>query len=330
MRVSPISINVNYNNGYQDNPHWAFHNKQKGFIATCFSAGSTASGLVKACSSKDSKVYKVSNFLEKFLYSASNCLQYLLFGRKDDVLGDDEEKRPLAAKVGKVATFQEKYINPFAKPALVLLDTNQQDSLNDALNFFDVFYWKIRFALEKIQWNKIKLIPANIQQLFDPKIQTQDKDKITKMIGEIIAPIFGWIGTVCIGIFTPIKAGLKFFNIESKVINCLTYIGKAAINIPYFFKFTLPMFWKGLITKDKKFHAAFAVGTASNILNIGLPVIELLPTDSQVAETFSKIYKSLAGNLAMLFFPLRRNSLGEDWINTHTKNPVNLKAPTRT
>ena len=120
------------NHKYQNNKSWAIQNKEKGFWASCLSTGSTVSGLVKACSSKDSKIYTVSNFCEKVFYSFSNCLQYFLFGRKDDVIGDDEEKRPLAGTVGKVASFQEKYINPIVKPALVLLKANQQEGLNDA------------------------------------------------------------------------------------------------------------------------------------------------------------------------------------------------------
>ena len=190
------------NHKYQNNKSWAIQNKKKGFWASCLSTGSTVSGLVKACSTKDSKIYTVSNFFEKVFYSLSNCLQYLLFGRKDDVLGDDEEKRPLAGKVGEIASFQEKYINPIVKPALVLLKANQQEGLNDAFNFLDAFYWKIRFALEKIQWDKVKLIPINIKRLFDPTTQLVDKEGKTKSIGETIAPVFGWIGTFCIGIFS--------------------------------------------------------------------------------------------------------------------------------
>src|SRR3989338_6334411 len=260
------------NHKYQNNKSWAIQNKEKGFWASCLSTGSTVSGLVKACSSKDSKIYTVSNFCEKVFYSFSNCLQYFLFGRKDDVIGDDEEKRPLAGTVGKVASFQEKYINPIVKPALILLESNKQESLNDALNFLDAFYWKIRFALGKIQWDKVKLIPKTMQELIKKDTSITSKDKKTIRIGETIAPIFGWIGTFCIGIFSPIKACLKFFDKENKIINCLAYLGKAAINIPYFFKFSLPMFWKGLITKDKKFHGVFAVGAVSNALNIGLPL----------------------------------------------------------
>ena len=182
------------NHKYQNNKSWAIQNKEKGFWASCLSTGSTVSGLVKACSSKDSKIYAVSNFCEKVFYSFSNCLQYFLFGRKDDVIGDDEEKRPLAGTVGKVASFQEKYINPIVKPALILLESNKQESLNDALNFLDAFYWKIRFALGKIQWDKVKLIPKTMQELIKKDTSITSKDKKTIRIGETIAPIFGWIG----------------------------------------------------------------------------------------------------------------------------------------
>ena len=317
MHVNPINPS-----SYQNNKSWAIANKSKGFIASCFSIGSTVSGVTKACSSKDSKVYKISNFFEKVFYAVSNCLQYFLFGRKDDVVGDDEEKRPIAAKIGKVATFQEKYINPIVKPASVLLNANQQEGLNDALNFLDSFYWKVRFALEKIQWEKLRLIPVNIKQLLDSKVNVLDKDKTTKIIGEILAPICGWVGTVCIGIFNPIKACLKFFDRENKIINCLAYVGKAAINIPYFFKFTLPMFWKGLATQDKKFHGAFVVGTASNVMNVALPVIELLPKENSFINKFLEVYKSLTSNLSMVFFPLRRNCLGDDWLKRNEQNDL--------
>lgn len=307
------------NSSYQNNKSWAIANKSKGFIASCFSAGSTATGFLKACSDKDSTIYKLSNFFEKVFYAASNCLQYFLFGRKDDVLGDDEEKKPLAAKIGKVTTFQEKYINPVVKPMLLFLNTSHQEGLNDALNFLDSFYWKIRFALGKIKWEDFKLIPKMIGRLFKSNVNMSDKDRATKSIGETLAPICGWIGTACIGIFNPTKACLKFFDKESKFVNCLAYIGKAAMNLPYFFKFTLPFLWKGFATKDKRCHAIFGVGAAANVMNTVLPLIELSPKGSCSLNKFSEIYKSLAGNLSSLFFALRRNFLGNDWLENNSE-----------
>ena len=74
------------------------------------------------------------------------------------------------------------------------------------------------------------------------------------------------------------------------------------------------MFWKGLVTKDKKFHGVFAIGAASNALNIGLPLVELLHKENNFLNKFSEVYKSLTGNLSSLFFSLRRNKLGSNWL----------------
>lgn len=310
------SVNLS---SYQNNPNWAFNNKQKGFIASCFSLGSTASGVVRACSSKDSKVYEVSNLLEKIFYSVSNWLQYLLFERKDDVLGDDEEKRPLAGKVGEITTFQEKYVNPIAKPLSTLLNANQQEGLNDALSFPDAFYWKIRFALEKINLEDFKLVPNFLRDIFNKEVNVTDKKRSTNEISKIVTAMFAFIGTLCIGAFTPVKVVLKLIDKESKIINLLTAIGKATIEIPYFFKFTLPLLWEAVITKDKKCHAVFGVGTAANIMNTALPVVELIPKQNNFLMKFCELYKSLTSNLLSLFFALRRNHLGSEWLKINSE-----------
>lgn len=313
MQVNPV--------GYQNNRDWASSNKSKGFIASYFSVGSTLSGVVKACSSKDSKVYKVSNFVEKLFYSVSNCLQYFLFGRKDDVLGDDEEKRPLAARIGKAATFQERYVNPIARPTTVILDDNTQLALNDALNWFDVTYWRIRFASLKINWKGFKELPKAIKKLFDSKLNAAQKDDITLQIANTIYPFLGLIGTLTVSVLTPLKIILKVFGKENKLINLLASLGQSCgQHIMYFFKFTLPLLWKGNITKDKTSHAVFAVGVASDLINVSAPIVELLSGGDQFTGIFSNVNKSLASNLSSLFFAYRRNYLGKDWLATNTKN----------
>ena len=315
MQIPPVNPS-----SYQNNRDWALSNKQKGLVATCFSLGSTLSGVVKAFSNKESETYKNSNFLEKVFYAISNSLQYFLFGRKDDVLGDDEEKRLFAAKIGKVATFQEKYINPFAKLATLALDTNHQDGLSDLLSWFDVAYWRIRFASLKVNWKDFKKVPKILKQLSNPELDAAQKERRTQNIAEIIYPFLGLVGSVVVSTFTPIKTILKFFSIENKTLNFFTSLGQSCIqHIMYFFKFTLPLLWKGYIKNDKKSYAVFVVGAASDLINATSPIVELLP-ENRFLNFFSKIWKSLANNLSSLFFALRRNYLGNDWINTHPEN----------
>lgn len=308
MRVNPPD--------YQNNPNWAIHNKRKGLLATCLSTGSAIAGTVKACSSEDSKSYKISNFLEKLCYSVSNFIQYLLFSRDDDVLGDDKRNNSLACNVGKVASVIEK-VNPIIKPASTLLDANLQEGLNDSCNFFDSFYWKIRFACEQINFKDFKLIPNFIKNIFSKEIKIEEKKNMTNEIAKIITPLLASVGALCIGAFTPVKIVLKLIDGDSKIINALAAVGKFAINIPYFFKFTLPILWQALITKDKKAHLAFSVGATANAMNVALPLIEVLPDSNNFLIKFCKTWKSLASNLGMIFFPLRRNYLGENWIETN-------------
>lgn len=309
-------------NGYQNNHNWAIHNKSKGFYSSCIAVGSTVSGCIKACSNKDSTVYKVSNFFEKVFYSLSNCIQYFLFDRKDDVLEYDNLNNPIAANAGKVATFTEKYIEPIAKPATVFLEPNLQEAANDTLSFFDVLYWKLRFVMDKINLTNLKLIPAYIKDIINPNVDTKEKENATKNIVDFSMSFLASIGSACIGIFTPIKIFLNLIDKENKIINSLGACGKSVINLLYFFKFTLEWFWKGIIKKDKSCHALFGLGATSNALNLALPAIELLPKEENgFLDKFSRLWKSLASNLSLLFWGIRRNKLGNEWIeNSQLKN----------
>lgn len=125
MRVHPV--------GYQYNRDWAIHNRRKEAIATACSVGSAVAGVVKACSSEDSKAYKVANFTEKLFYPLSNYIQYLIFSRQDDVLGDDKINYLIAFNIGKVESAIEK-VNPVIKPASTLMETNLQEGLKSFCN----------------------------------------------------------------------------------------------------------------------------------------------------------------------------------------------------
>ena len=129
------------------------------------------------------------------------------------------------------------------------------------------------------------------------------------------------IGSVSIGVFTPIKIFLNLIDKENRIVNSLGACGKSAINLLYFFKFSLEFLWKGIIKKDKSCHAIFGLGAASNALNVALPLVELLPKEDNCLSTFSRIWKSLASNLSLLFWGLRRNYLGNQWLE---KNKMSL------
>ena len=310
MRIEPA--------GYQDNRDWAIHNKSKGFYSGCIALGSTVSGCIKACSNKDSKTYKVCNFFEKLFYSLSNCLQYYLFARDDDVLGSDEKNNPVAANAGKVASFTEKYIEPVAKPLTVFLEPNLQEASNDALSFFDVLYWKLRFIMDKVDFKNLKLLPSMVRDLFNSNLSIKEKAKVTDDAVKIMKSFLASIGSICIGVFTPIKVFLNIIDKENRIINSLGAVGKAAINILYFFYFTLPFLWKGNIKKDKDCHALFGLGTTANALNLALPAIELLPKEeNSFLDKSSRAWKSLASNSALLFWGMRRNKLGNEWLEEH-------------
>lgn len=311
MRVEPP--------GFQDNGDWAIHNRSKGFYSGCIALGSTVSGCIKSCSNKDSKIYKVCNFLEKLFYSLSNCLQYFLFERKDDVLGSDEANNPIAANAGRIASFTEKYIEPVAKPLTVFLEPNLQEASSDALSFFDVLYWKMRFIMDKIDFKNMKSLPTYIRHILNKTLNTNDKADATKNIVDKSMSLLASIGSVCIGVFTPLKIFLNLINKENRIINSLGACGKAVINVLYFFKFTLPFYWNALITKDRSYHALFGLGATANALSIALPVIELLPKEEDsFLDKFSRAWKSLASNSALLFWGLRRNSMGKDWLGKNT------------
>lgn len=73
-----------------------------------------------------------------------------------------------------------------------------------------------------------------------------------------------------------------------------------------------------MIKKDKSCHAIFGLGATANALNAALPLVELLPKegDSFLGKS-TRTLKSLASNLLLLFWGLRRNKLGNDWLKTH-------------
>lgn len=307
MRIEPP--------GYQRNYDWAVNNKSKGFYSSGLAIGSTISGCVKAYSDKDSRTYKVFSLLEKLFYSLSNSLQYFLFDRKDDVLEYDNLNNPVAASVGKVASFTEKYIEPIAKPATVFLEPSLQEASNDALSFFDTLYWKLRFIVDKVSFKNFKLLPPSVKKLFNKKLPLYKKARATNNIIDIIMPTLGFTGSACIGTFTPIKIFLNLVNKESKIVNSLGAIGKVAINILYFFKFTLEFYWNSIIKKDKSCQVFFALGTTANVLNTALPVIELLSKQGDsFLDKFSRGWKSLANNLLLLFWGLRRYHMGKEWL----------------
>ena len=307
MRIEP--------KGYQNNHNWAINNRSKGLYSGYVALGSTISGCIKACSNKDSKTYKVCNFSEKLFYSLSNCLQYFLFARDDDVLGSDEKNNPIAANTGKIASFTEKYIEPVAKPLTVFLEPNLQEASNDALSFFDVFYWKLRFIMDKIDFRNLKLLPGLVKDLFNRNTNVEVKNRRTQNIVNITMSLLASVGSACIGVFTPIKIFLNLINKENRIINSLGACGKSIINLLYFFKFTLEWYWKGIIKKDKSCHALFGLGATANVLNVALPAIELLPKEEGgFLDKFSRLWKSLASNSALLFWGLRRNKLGNEWL----------------
>ncbi len=121
------------------------------------------------------------------------------------------------------------------------------------------------------------------------------------------------------------KIFLNLIDKGNRIINSLGACGKSVINLLYFFKFTLEFLWKGIIKKDKSCHALFGLGTIANALNIALPAIELLPKENDFVDKFSKIWKSLASNLSLLFWGLRRNKLGNEWLEKDDLRNLALK-----
>ena len=167
--------------------------------------------------------------------------------------------------------------------------------------------WRLRLTYEKINWNLIRELPAITKLLFQSNFE--NRRKITELMRKTISPILGFIGITCVGIFTPIKFFLKFKGENSRLLNALASIGFTSQNIYYFFKFTLP---ESFDIKSKKTNASkllFSLGLASNATNMALPFIELIPNDK-----VRNLLSETALGLNKLFFSIRRNFLGNRWL----------------
>ena len=277
-------------------------NKNYGFRSFVLGLGCTTVGVLKDCVNEESKLNKVLGFGEKILEGTRFNQQYSIYGRKDDDLGYDTEHRPHAANIGEIACNIEQKLNPFLLPVSECFDENLRQAIEEISHYPTSLWWRARLFSTKIDWNSVCELPEHFKDLCNGDLV--DKNIAVGKIDDTVSSILGMIGFAAMGIFQPIKSWNKFKGIENRIIDGLANIGLATQNVAYFFRFTVPQ----LLNKNKEM---FVLGAAGNVMNAGLPVIDILQNNKKVTA----IYKKLTQGLTMAFFSRRRKLMGESDLN---------------
>lgn len=296
------------NSSYHNNPSWAVENKRKGKLAAICSIGSTAIGCTKTFLEEESFLNKSLGFAQKVLDAVRNRKQYFLYFRNDDDLGLDKEIRPIAAKVGWVGCFIEKYINPIGEPVSCFFGDKVKESYSFIAHWLSTFWWRFRLCFEKIDWNGLKWIPTYLKML--KKNNVEQRKRAQQEIKDLIAAPLGLVGSFFTGIFIPIRAWNKFKGVENKWIDALADSGNLSQHANYIFRFTLEELFKAQETNNKNSWFLFGIGIASNVMNTGLPIIDILPLN----EKIKIFWKELAQGLNRTFFSFRRHTKGKEWL----------------
>lgn len=300
--------------GYQNNRSWAIRNKAKGLNATLSAISSTVIGSIKVFVERDSLKYKLLNFGQKVLEALRNLEQYLIYKEDDDDVGFDKKNRPLAGKVGAFAAGYETKINPIAVPIAALLPEKISNSYEVISNWFNAIWWRFRLCFQKINFLELKELPKEIKKLFQADLIKRN-DALCK-IRDILIPYLGYWGSFATGLFVPIKAWHKLMGNENKWVNASADSGFLSQHEYYFVRFTLDELFKAQENNNKYSWYLFGVGLVTNIMNITLPIIDVLPLNNKVKN----IWRELALGLTRIFFSSRRHINGNQWLQNHSES----------
>ena len=293
---------------YQNNRNWAIANKVKGRNATACAVSSTVIGCAKTFTEKGSSTNWILDIGQKILDALRNLEQYLLYKRKDDDLDFDERQRPIAGNVGQLACNYETKVNPVALPLSAIIGGKFGEAYSTISNWFNSMWWRIRPACQKINWDKLSRIPLKIRKLFDKNIKQRQKTR--EFLKDNLSPFFGLMGCFCMGIFLPIKAWNKLKENENKWIDAVADGGMLSQHAYYFVGFTLDELFKAQAIGNKNSWYLAGVGAAANIMNIALPLVDVLP----LGDRTKALWKELAQGLGRLFFSSRRCINGNAWL----------------
>lgn len=302
-RVNPL---------YQNNRNWAIVNKTKGRNATFCAVSSTALGCIKTVTEKDSFINRTLDFGQKVSEAFRNLEQYSLYKRENDDLDLDKRQRPLAGNIGDIACNYETKVNPIAVPGASLIGGNIGEAYSIISNWFNAIWWRIRPACEKLDVEKLKLVPFYARRLCHK--QLQERKQARKSLTEIIAPIFGLGGCFFAGIFIPIKTWNKLKENETKWIDSCADSAFLTQHSLYFLKFTLDELFEAQKTNNNNRWYLFGAGLAANIMNIGLPLVNILP----VSDRTKTLWRELAQGLSRIFFSSRRLIKGKEWLERNS------------
>ena len=192
--------------------NWALNNHRNGICALVSGAGSTVLNCLQDCT-EDITTNKILGFGKSFLSGFRNKFEYSIYSGANDDLEEDKTLRPEAAKVGQIACFIEKKINPWLLPALAILGGNMEESYNSIANWFNAMWWRARLCYEHMNWKKTTKLPSYFNVLFQKDLST--KKEAANNIVEIIKPFLGWVGAAFTGLFIPAKSALNSFGIKT-------------------------------------------------------------------------------------------------------------------
>ena len=102
---------------------------------------------------------------------------------------------------------------------------------------------------------------------------------------------------------------------ENKWIDACADSGLSSQHAYYGVGFTLDELFKAQATGNKNSWYLVGIGAAANIMNIALPLIDVLP----LGEKTKTLWKELAQGLARIFFSSRRCINGNQWLKNNSE-----------
>lgn len=182
---------------------WAVDNYMKGWDGFMLSNSSFLASILKSAFKENKIIGKTASVFEGALAGIRNYNQYSLYSRTDDDVYVDKKQNPFAFKLGKIACFTERYIDPWFLTLSKLF--RDDDAIETLAHLPRDLYWRSRVFVD------------------NPFYRT-----------------LGYIGFFSVAFLSTTRSILKLSGLENRFINFLAGVGFAVHHIIYFLKFTKP------------------------------------------------------------------------------------------
>ena len=320
-QYNPITAPTGYYENSSDTKtrkQWAQLNRNYGFWSFALASGAVALRFADSVINSDSKV--LSFFGEVALRTRGN-LQYGIYEQGADDKGFDlgansRTDRPLAANVGTLACFIERFINPIILPLSCLgLEKNIHKGIVLLTTLPNNLWWRIRAASEgTITLKNINKLFESAKDIFHSDLNKREKARLA--VTKVNTPLMGLVGLVTMAIATPLQAIYRILGKESKLVDVLAAVPFFTQHLVYFFKYTMDDFnkaeyysRKGDKDKASDYKTSAYIGTSANAMNILLPFAQMFAGESNVLKNLSDFIPT------MVYFANRRKFRGEHEID---------------